>query len=393
MAKATYQGNARSIAQEKTARIGVYAAAATYTITATNLNTGDNEVEVYTVLGTEGSTSGVATEAVEQFSASVKKLFQRVEFTIDEAIADKIIMTAKLPGEPFSYALTAGAGGAWTEETNVQANSGPSDWKLPANWAGNAVPAANDDITIADGSAPILHNLNDSAKAYGKITRAHGCAADIGGGPGDRLRVASCTGLFDYGSGRMFIDVGTSAIAPEIYNKRQAFDYSASVDIIGSAMTACHVFCGRVIFGANAGDSVPMPTVNNHGGYVILGPGVTGHTTWSQKKGDGEIHCAAQDMTVAAGTLRHLHTSSDALGNIKADGATAKIEIATPGGQVTLSEAYGGGKIIYSHPTATRTIVTMKEDGVGGHIYDPAKVTPTNYVATAKNRFGGGAID
>jgi hypothetical protein len=394
MAKNTFEGNAPSVGQIDEAVVGSNTLGHTFIFTATDLNTGDTDIETYTATGSEGSNAAVADAIILMLERSTKRLFQRLLFDIDEVNPAKIAITAKSPGQPFSIAYTGT--GTWTSTATVRNSSGPNDWKCPANWSAGDLPANADDVTIASGSA-VLENLNDSAKTYAAVVRADGATAQLGRGPGERLRFA-CTSFVDRGSGQAWLDFGGSTIAPEIHNKRQFGPFGQGnsgfdVDFIGTAITGVKAFCGRVGIAVNAGDATPCPTAELFGGYVVLGKGVTGHTTFTQQKGGGEIHCAAQDITVWSGTLKHLHTASDALGNIKADGPKALVEIATPGGNVTLSEAYDGGHVIFSHPTATRTVVTMKEGGGGKHTYDPAKVSPTNYVAVGRDRFGSGEID
>lgn len=67
--------------------------------------------------------------------------------------------TSNTPGQPFTLAVGATGGGATLTQTATQAATGPNHLDNAANYSGNALPTAGDDLTFLPGGPDYLYGL------------------------------------------------------------------------------------------------------------------------------------------------------------------------------------------------------------------------------------------
>ena len=163
-----FVGGATSVAQVDEQ---VYATATplndeTTTYTLTDENNGAHVV-IHTFSGTPADIEAGRDQLLTTLQASQDAEFQKITWTASGTVT--ILGTAKDAGRPFHLAVLEGA--AWTVTDNdggsgnSVANAGKNDWGTLANWeddagvASAAIPVANENVLIAEGSDSILYGL------------------------------------------------------------------------------------------------------------------------------------------------------------------------------------------------------------------------------------------
>mgnify|MGYP006405729097 CR=1 FL=1 len=137
--------------------------------------------------------------------------------------------------------------------------AGTEDYSVVANWVEAAIPTTNDTVTIpANADYGITAGLDQSAVAITSFEVEKGFSKNFG--TDTAFLQITCTGtapnFFKYeGSGTLArIDLGASAIAPEIRNTGSPNLGEHALELKGTAMTALNLFKGHVGLGVEPDD-------------------------------------------------------------------------------------------------------------------------------------------
>ncbi len=153
MSTIRFKGNAKLTAAVQHAQVTAYDAATTYTVTR-------NGKSITSIAA--GSATNVAAALVTAWNASTEPEF--AEYTASNS-TDTLILTQDTAGNEFGPVTTAESGGTGTIDdfTVVTANSGPSDFDVPATWSGGVVPANSDTVYLSNNTVPMKFSLDQSS--------------------------------------------------------------------------------------------------------------------------------------------------------------------------------------------------------------------------------------
>ena len=227
----------------------------------------------------------------------------------------------------------------------------PYDWSVTGNWQGGTVPVSTDDVYIPAGSAKITAGLNQSSVSLNSLTIQEGYDRDIGSATG-YLQIGTGSLVIDSAGGQQFIDVGSSAVSPEIRGTGTAGIGARAVNLLGSAIATLSVNAGSVGV-AIAGDATStIATARVLSGDLLLGKGVT-LTTLYQRGGSVDQHCASTLSELQGGTLET--AGSGAISTVSIFGGTF---ISNSSGTVTTLNAYGGS-VDFNQSSVSRAVVSL----------------------------------
>lgn len=240
---------------------------------------------------------------------------------------------------------------------------GSGSWATAGNWAENSVPVAGDNVRITAGAGSITAGLNQSAVALGYVIVEPGYTGTIGVAPvltsgataaAVYLQIV-CTRFEFSGTGNAWIDIGTSAISPQIFDTANPSAGNRGLYLKGSAIATLNVTKGKVGLAHYMGETSTCTTLRCAGknAGVWCGSGVT-LTTFYQSAGDSELKCAATTVNFHGGKLKTRET-----------------------GAITTINVYGGDLL----PESTGTITTLNQyDGLVDFTGSAAARTVTTYV-------------
>jgi hypothetical protein len=249
------------------------------------------------------------------------------------------------------------------------------DWNTAGNWKEGAVPVATDDVRVPPGSGAITSGRNQSGVALGYVIIEAGHTNAIAG-PAAYLQL-QCTRFECHGAGTYYIDLGASAVSPEITNSANPSVGNRGVYLKGSALATVNVLGGHVGLAVLHGETATATTVRVTGARAScwVGAGVT-LTTFYQTQGDSEVRCAATTISCYGGTLRTDETGT--VGTFNCYGGTIRPESS---GTITTmlldGEAQGGVFVDFTGSGVVRTVGTLKQNPGSRLRYDPAVLAIT----------------
>ena len=174
------------------------------------------------------------------------------------------------------------------------------DYSVSTNWSPAAVPLVTDNVRIPAGSPAITAGLNQSAVSLGDFIVEDGFANTIASSAA-YLQIV-CSRFLFYGTGLSYIDIGTSAIAPQVFKTAAAAQGYRGLYLKGSAITTLSVMGGKVGLASLAFETATATTVRVTGsGSVWIGAAAT-LTTLLQERGDSVLRSAATTVRVHGGT-------------------------------------------------------------------------------------------
>jgi hypothetical protein len=247
------------------------------------------------------------------------------------------------------------------------------DWSVTGNWVEGSVPVNGDEVYIPAGSAAITAGLNQSAVTLDWLEIERGYSANIGS-KAAYLRVGTAVLIASPTGGSQFIDIGSSAISPEIRSTGTSSDGTRAFNLKGSAIATLSVLGGGVGVGVDPSVTSTITTVRNLGGNVWIGQGVT-LTTLYQTTGDAVLDCAVTTVTMFGGTIEKRYAGTLATANLY----NGTLYYSGSGGLTTLN-AYGG-VLDCRRSGIARTIGTLNAYGqkpFNAYI-DPAYLTVTTF--------------
>ncbi len=347
---------------------------------------------------TAATVANVTAGLTAAINGSGVALVRRV---VAEDMTTYIKLTAASAGRPFTVTTSTTDGGGVNNQTltraAVTASSGPNDRKCAANWSGNALPGAGDDIVIAEGSGAMLYNLDASGTSFGTFTRMPSCTGAIGRIEDGRLYYlkGTHTGVEIYGGGSLVaLDLLAAAIAPVIdVAGALASANGHTVYLKGSAITTLDVRAGSVGLAVWPGDTATVTSEFRvaAGADLEIGSGVTVAGTTAK------IHAASVTTWASVPTVV-LRGQTDEDGDVTGAEYHQKAGYwttltAREGSTVynyTASASYGSATLYDSTIDSGRTIgaktynaVTL--NGNSSH-YDPLKVATITTLSDQSNQ-------
>lgn len=274
------------------------------------------------------------------------------------------------------------------------------DYSVAGNWVGAAVPIAGDSVRIpATSTREITAGLNQSAVGLVDFIAEEGAPAM--GIETANLQIA-VSGKFRFaasqGSTPSFIDIGTSAIIPQV-DGTVATPTLGSVTagicglyLIGSAFSLLLVNGGKVGFAWRLGETASATNIRVAGSTAILwiGSGVT-NTGLQQTSGATITHGSTTTITMDGGTLT---TKGSMTCSVNCNGGTM---YPNSSGTITAMNLNGGDAIAdFTTCGVARIVSTMKQERKTTLKYHPASLTisawsaPTYAVAITADALGNG---
>jgi hypothetical protein len=368
----TWVGGAKAIAQIATITINTATNGDTYSIILTDElgNTG-------TITFTAGVSDTTTTIATGLFNLAVASLDPRFEaVTATNGTATKVVLTASTAGVPF-YASLGGTGSGLMTLAATQGNSGPNDWNTADNWVENAVPVGGDNVLFT-GSAAILYGLT-TGLTLGAVANANHSGAI--GQYGQYLSFI-CTSFNWSGTGLAFINLLSSAIAPNVTQTASGSAPNSGLYLLGSALTTLTISGNSSVDLAgftsqtSTVTTVQLIPINNASPRVNLGTGVT-LTSLYQIGGVSNVACASTSLIANAGTV--FTTGTGIVGTMTNNGAT--ITSNSSGTITTLNANAGTTDFTQSQVARTVTTANLGYGKSAEVLFDSAVMTFTNKFA------------
>lgn len=345
----------------------------TYIVTITDDN-GETAAITYTLTGSEGTTTAVATAFVTAWNASYNPLIAK--FTASSSSAE-ITLTADSAGRSFSIAYSGT--GTWSGTGTTTSSVSNTDYSQATNWAFDAVPVNSDDVNIGPGTVSILYGLNQSAVTLDEFLVQSGYTGSIGrieNGILHYLRIACASFRYSGSSTLAAFDLGSSNIPVLIESTGTPSTGLNALYIKGSNLTTLTVISGDVGIASwdNSTATVATVIVGSEGtatdADVTLGSGLT-LTTLRAGSGTSRLKCAATTVNVAP--LATLETSgSGAITTLNAYGTCYP----NSSGTITTVNAYG--TVNFTRDRTARTVTNLNLYPGAHVIADPNVITFTD---------------
>ena len=374
MSTRTYIGNAQAINQKNTVTIAnTFAAADTITIAV-------NGKDLVLTVGTAVATTDVALALKQAFQSEAMGSGYSVLPTgggtvvaelaaITASVSGSVVtLTADTAGLPFTITVTESTAGSGTATGAVsQAATGPAYFSNVDNWLEGAVAITGDDM-IWNRPVSIKYDLAQSAITLASLTIGPAVtgAYQIGllsrnpAGYEEYLATElaiSATSLVCNGTpGLVKINFGSVANTSTVNSTGGTLEVNRSAFQARGTSTAnvLNVFGGDVGYGAN-NETAAAATINQNGGVLNVGTGVSSLATVSQLSGTATINCAATNISSSGGTLKH---TAGAVTTVKANGGA--VTLASSGTITTCTQR--GGKLIVTETAGAFTTL----NGVNG---------------------------
>ena len=392
-----WEGNAIAVAQETKFTPGNVEIGDKFTLTATGLD------------GSEASVSYIAEAAtVADVTAGLEEAWNESTDVLMTAVTASdettyLLLTADTAGIAFEVDSSTLNGGSTDDQTlteaAVTANTGPHNWDNGDNWSGDSIPggASGQDVYIENSDVDIWYGLDqsgisnalDSLNIDQSFTGAIG-SDGVGGYSADYLQIKTSALKIGYhigaqnltGSGRLKIDLGSTACTVNVYNSGSPADTDKpSIRLkANTASTNVNVLKGSVGIAFESSETSTVGTVKSL--YttnrttdvdLFIGSGVT-ITTLRQTGGDVYLGAGLTTATIEGGTLET--NGSGAITTFNCEGGS--VESNSTGTITTLNIT--GGTIDFTATEESRTVTTLKLEAGGALLYDPDVLTITNKV-------------
>lgn len=245
--------------------------------------------------------------------------------------------------------------------------SGSVAFTNTALWSSGTVPVTGDDVYMLQGNGLTFdQDVNQSAILLNSLTTGDG-GPQLGGSGTNYFRIGatiqahgvpSTDGRIGSGSGRLKIDSGTNATTVTVYKTAsQGADTGIPAACFLGANTnnAISVLAGNVGLAATSpADAATWGTINNSGGTLAVGPGVT----YSSYVGNGRSAAAtlqAGGNTVTLTSVNGTVTTQGtfAIGTVTALGGTLYLGHRASSGTMVGTVNLNGGAIDMSANPAT----------------------------------------
>lgn len=317
-----------------------------------------------------------------------------------EADGATVVLTADVPGRPFSVAIatTEAGGGAADGQTFTRAAttacSGPNFWNAAANWDTGAVPADDDDVYLDNSNIDLLYGLDQHTVALASLHIAASYTGRIGlpehnGAYREyrerTLRISAGQVRIGYGPGpgssRIRLDTGSQPAAVAVLRTGTPAEQDReSLYWVGShAGNTLEVVQGSVAVATEAGAEAQVAPRVGHASNVAsdaivrFGAGVT-LGDLHQSGGVVELNSDAAAVEMTDGTLV---VAAGAVDVLDLFGGTAYYN--SPG---TLGTARVGprGRLDFSQDMTPKTVANPVILSAGATLHDPFGVAAPDFV-------------
>lgn len=268
------------------------------------------------------------------------------------------------------------------------------DWSVAANWSPSGVPASSDDVFFEDSSQDVTAGFNQSAVALSSLNIDASFTGKIGDASSylqigtSELNIGMHNGPGSpAGSGRIKIDLGSTACTAVIYNAGTSVDdYKPTVRLkANSASTTIEVRKGKVGAAYDTGETSTIGTISvsydnskTTDADVFIGDGVT-LTNLNQIGGECVCESGVTTINVEDGTLTLYGSGAITTCNVKGGDVY-------PNSTGTISTLdVTGGNVDFTKCRSARTVSTAKIGSGGAIKYDPSVVTMTNKVQPSES--------
>jgi len=266
-------------------------------------------------------------------------------------------------------------------------------FNIAANWLPAGVPVSTDHVYFKNSSQDCDGDLDQSAIDLGSLTIEQSYTGKIGTTSAYLQISATVVKIGQHfgpssptGSGRIKLDLGTTAGAVTVYNTSSSPTETTKppVRIIANqANTTIEVRKGKVGIAFDTGETTTIGSCTvsyiahqKTDAEVIIGEGVT-ITTFEQTGGNNVLQCAATTVNAEGGSL--LTTGSGAIATLNAKDGDVTSD--STGTITTLTIT--GGDVDFTKSAAARTVTNCTLDGPGSLKFDPAVVTFTNKIISS----------
>lgn len=268
MAHRVYIGRALAVAQITTLTVGGTPVATDTVYVEINGKRATYTVEATPTTFTVASGLYAAIQALVQSGNAPE--FAEITWSDPAGTSASFTATSSEPGQPFT--LTVGVTGTVTlGQTATQAATGPNHVSNAANWTGNAVPIAADDVTFPADCPAYLYDIDTTLNvALGTVRFLGGTGGftDHTGTAGDpqsyyqyrakAVQIASATA----------IQIGDGQSAPDFLRLKITGAVATPIRVMGGAATSS---AAAVQISAAAGTSHTLTILGNS---VVLAPTV-----------------------------------------------------------------------------------------------------------------------
>lgn len=255
-------------------------------------------------------------------------------------------------------------------------------YSTAANWSPANVPVNSDTVRIPAGGGNISSGLNQSAVSLTAFIVEKGYTGTIGSSSG-YLQIVTSRFEFE-GSGLSYVDLGTSAISPQVFGTASGGTGTPGLYLLGSALVTLNVTGGSVGLAVGVGETSTVATARLAltGASLWLGTGVT-LTTWDNHAGDGIIRCALTTLNVYGGTVLTAEVGAITTVNVKGGTLTPNST-----GTITTLNSYGGS-VDFRQSDAARTVTTTNKYKGGSININKEAVTYTTFVVQDSQLLSG----
>ncbi len=372
-------GAAGAVAQVTRITFSAYTSGQTYTLTINNKSI---------------SYTAAASTSADVFAGLVAAWEAALAVELQEAtatVSSGVLLTADVAGKPFTVTATATAGITSTI-TAVTAATGPNYFSNAANWSGNSLPSAGDDLRFRNSTVSLLYDL-ESATDYASVTIESTFTGDIGlpasnssNYPEYRPRFLKLGTSTSYSirigqgtgsrSSRILIDANGNNVTVQVYGTGQATGTESPVVLknTGSSSTV-EFYSGFMTIDSDSSHSLASCNLiasqsSGSQGRLVIAEGVAAGVV-KALGGELEISGSATSL-IASGGARCTITGEGTCPVIRADSGAIVYYDSTED-VATSVEAANQGTLDFSRNGSPKAVAAATIHG-GGKILDPLSI-------------------
>lgn len=189
---------------------------------------------------------------------------------------------------------------------------------------------AGDYVRVPAGSNAMSSNVDLSATTVNSWIFEEGYTKNVATATAYlKLSITNTTGIFrSGGSGRMFVDLGSSQVAPVITAAASGSNGQQGLNLRGTGLSTLTVERGDVGLASLHGEKSTVTTIRVLGGLVVIGAGVT-LTTLEQHGGLVVQRASATTANIYGGSHRQEEAAANTTLNVYDDAVSLKASSGT----------------------------------------------------------------
>lgn len=247
-------------------------------------------------------------------------------------------------------------------------STSPTDFNTAANWT-NGSPSAGDTIIFSPAyDNPCTENVDQGTTAYAEILVEQGFTSDIGSA--DVYLTASPTDFSYHGSGRIYMDFGTSSGIDPVISSSASYALGTYAIHLKGDIDVLSITGGAVAIAYHAGDSASISTASVSKGRLHVSSQTSSFSALTQTGGTVTTNQSVGTVKLLKGSFA---TGEDA--GISTS-LTAYSGSATLNGTGTYAsiQIEDQANVNMTNSGRARTITTLAQNG-GHFFYDPSVIT------------------